>query len=70
MNVFIVEVVCDHPDTRVDAGAVIKQVVGVLKAKPTKATLAKILKKKMVDDDIEPSDRKLYWTQVTPSVLT
>lgn len=69
MKVHVVMAVCNQPDTRVDQGAEIKEIICVLKSKPTKKQEKVLLKKKMEDDDIEREDRKLYWTEVAETSL-
>jgi len=69
MKVHVVSMVCSHPDTRVDHGAEIKEVLCVLKKAPTEKERKALLTKKLKDDDIERSDRKLYWTEVTETSL-
>lgn len=70
MRVHVVMAVCNQPDTRVDHNAEIKEIVCVLKAKPSDKQKKELLAKKMEEDDIEPEDRKLYWIETVETLLS
>lgn len=56
MKVFLVQAWCDHPGTRVDAGAEIHESIAVWSRKPTKEEEAELLKTFLVEQDDEEND--------------